>query len=348
MPNTRRTDPLYLQARQHMLFTNDPSAARLQRALCIDHAQALALRDALVGDVLEHRCESDSWHIAATADRSTDYLLEAKITQAAQWLTEADGLLIAAGAGMGIDSGLPDFRGENGFWRAYPALGRERLSFTDIASPQAFTQRPATAWGFYGHRLQLYRATTPHAGFDILHRWSNGLAQGCFVLTSNVDGQFHRAGFPPVRIHECHGSIHGLQCSINCHDSIWSASELQPEVDEATCQWQGALPRCPHCGALARPNILMFDDWHWNPRHSAAQRDRLDEWLDHVHNPLVIEIGAGRAVATVRHFSQRMQKRSGRLIRINLHEANIHNPGAIELALGAREALEKIDTALQG
>ena len=50
------------------------------------------------------------------------------LQQAAAWLRAADGLLITAGAGMGIDSGLPDFRGPGGFWAAYPALGRARKS----------------------------------------------------------------------------------------------------------------------------------------------------------------------------------------------------------------------------
>ena len=342
-----RNDPLYLHARQHMLYRSDTSIAQLQRALRIGYQRATALRDALCGDILEHRAQDDSWHIAAHVDRTHDPLLDHKLAQAAEWIASADSLVIAAGAGMGIDSGMPDFRGDNGFWRAYPALGRSHLHFEDIASPQAFTRQPATAWGFYGHRLNLYRTTTPHAGFELLQHWGQRMAQGCFVFTSNVDGQFHRAGFPPARIYECHGSIHGLQCTANCNGRIWTASTLQPQVDEAACQWLGELPRCPDCGALARPNLLMFDDWHWNPDRSQAQRDRLDRWLDRSQAPLVIEIGAGRAVATVRHFSQRMQQRGSRLIRINLDEANIHNPDALEMALGAKEALQRIDAHIK-
>jgi NAD-dependent SIR2 family protein deacetylase len=45
---------------------------------------------------------------------------EEKLPHAAVALAEADGLLIGAGAGMGVDSDLPDFRGKEGFWRADP------------------------------------------------------------------------------------------------------------------------------------------------------------------------------------------------------------------------------------
>ncbi|SMC27642.1 Sir2 family protein [Andreprevotia lacus DSM 23236] len=68
--------------------------------------------------------------------------------RAAACLRGADALLITAGAGMGVDSGLPDFRGNQGFWQAYPALGRAKLAFSSIANPQAFRADPALAWGF--------------------------------------------------------------------------------------------------------------------------------------------------------------------------------------------------------
>ena len=84
---------------------------------------------------------------------------QSKFQQAAQVIADADALVIAAGAGMGVDSGLPDFRGNEGFWRAYPALAKANLNFAEVASPRTFVQDPSLAWGFYGHRLDLYRKT---------------------------------------------------------------------------------------------------------------------------------------------------------------------------------------------
>ena len=347
MPIAAPRDPLYHQARQHLLHSDNVSVAHLQRRLRIGYQRAIDLRAALEGDAVEYRAGTDSWHIRPDADRVTDFLLEEKLVHAAHLVHSAQALVIAAGAGMGIDSGLPDFRGDEGFWRAYPALGRQRLRFERIASPDAFEKHPATAWGFYGHRLNLYRAATPHTGFGLLHAWGQRMPQGCFVFTSNVDGHFQKAGFPSARVYECHGSIHRLQCTANCSDRIWATADLHPQVDEAACQWQGELPHCPRCGVLARPNILMFDDWHWNHTRTQQQRMLLDMWLNSTPAPLVIEIGAGRAVPTVRNFTRRMQLRGSALVRINLYEANIHNPKDIELALRAKDALEQIASHLQ-
>lgn len=272
------------------------------------------------------------------------------IGQAVQWLAGADAIVVAAGAGMGVDSGLPDFRGHEGFWRAYPALARAQMAFAEVASPDTFRRDPRQAWGFYGHRLQLYRTTAPHAGFGILDRWMRGMACGGFVFTSNVDGQFQRAGFEAARLYECHGSIHWLQCLRPCCEAVWPADALAPEVDESTCTWQGELPSCPRCGGLARPNILMFDDWSWQGERYDAQAQRLGAWLDGARQLVVIELGAGTDVPSVRHFCESMSERRGaRLVRINPRDPHVlpsKGPRRqIGLACGALAALQAIDAA---
>ena len=68
--------------------------------------------------------------------------------RAAEALAGAEALVIAAGAGMGVDSGLPDFRGPQGFWRAYPPYQKLGLSFEDLANPRWFSDDPELAWGF--------------------------------------------------------------------------------------------------------------------------------------------------------------------------------------------------------
>ena len=93
---------------------------------------------------------------------------ENKVNLAAEAIHAADALLVTAGAGMGVDSGLPDFRGAKGFWRTYPAIAKLGLSFEEMANPVWFSENPHLAWAFYGHRLNLYRRTTPHPGFSQL------------------------------------------------------------------------------------------------------------------------------------------------------------------------------------
>lgn len=261
----------------------------------------------------------------------------------AELIVQADALLITAGAGFGVDSGLPDFRGTQGFWRAYPALGRARISFEQIANPASFGSHPRQAWGFYAHRLNLYRATAPHEGFNILRRIGRCLPQGYFVFTSNVDGQFQKAGFDSARISECHGSIHHLQCLSTCCDSIWPADDFLPEVDTEKCLLRSEFPRCPYCGNLARPNILMFGDWGWLDGRSDQQQQNLDDWLRRVERLLVIEIGAGSRIPTVRRLGESLP---GQMIRINPTEPELGRNKGVSIASGGLEALRRIEAAL--
>lgn len=261
----------------------------------------------------------------------------------AEVIKAADAILITAGAGMGVDSGLPDFRGNEGFWKAYPALAESGLRFTDVATPETFETDPALAWGFYGHRLNLYRKTVPHAGFTLLQDFARSKPHGAFIYTSNVDGQFQKAGFAANQVIECHGSIHHLQCLRRCRNAIWPADAFIPEVDTARCRLLNAPPRCPHCGDLARPNILMFNDSDWLDGRLRAQEALFDEWRADIRRLVVIETGAGTAIPSARHFSE---YHNAFIIRINPRESALPKRcRGISLPMSGMAALQAIQSA---
>ncbi len=271
-------------------------------------------------------------------------LTDGAIEYAADVVLRADALLITVGAGMGVDSGLPDFRGPEGFWKAYPPYRALGLQFEQLAHPSHFLDDPHLAWGFYGHRLHLYRSTCPHAGFKILRDWALSKNSGYFVYTSNVDGHFAAAGFPEDRIVECHGSINHLQCAEPCHTAVWSAANTEVHVDSTTMRAADPLPRCTSCGLVARPNILMFGDANWISSRTDSTEADYHSWCSGLSSKrlCIIECGAGTAIPTVRLMSERMARRKGAtLIRINLREADVPR-GHISIPLPAREALERI------
>ncbi|MRI82840.1 MAG: NAD-dependent deacetylase [Nitratiruptor sp.] len=268
-----------------------------------------------------------------------------ELDEAVRAIREASFLLISAGAGMGVDSGLPDFRGREGFWRAYPIAKKLGLSFAQLANPRWFQEDPSLAWAFYGHRLQLYRTTKPHQGFFQLLEIARR-KRDYFVLTSNVDGHFQKAGYAPHKIYEVHGSIHYLQCTTPCQETIWSADKVQVTIDMERFKAQEPLPRCPFCHAIARPNILMFGDWAWIDSRAREQEEHFASFLNRAHGDLVIvEIGAGTGVPTIRMMDEEIQGRfQAPLIRINPAEPE---GATIPLPLRAKEAIAAIYERLQ-
>ncbi len=269
------------------------------------------------------------------------------IYKAAKAILEADSILITAGAGMGVDSGLPDFRGERGFWKAYPAYEKLGLDFVDMANPKWFDNNPSLAFGFYGHRAQLYNATKPHAGFNTLKKWSKE-KKSYFVFTSNVDGHFQKSGFSADKVVECHGSINRWQCLDKCGENQFPINVQNLNINSKTFLADGEFPRCPRCNALARPNILMFGDADWDNSFYMSQMNNFDKWLSSntISKLVVVECGAGNAIPTIRNFGESLQRVGATLIRINPRDTEASRE-TIVLKEGTLSALKKIEKILE-
>lgn len=192
------------------------------------------------------------------------------MARAAKAIQNANALVVTAGAGMGVDSGLPDYRGPEGFWRAYPPLKERGLTFSEMCTPEWFERDPEFAWWFFSHQIELYRRTQPHAGFGIVRKWAERMPNGYFVFTSNIDGHFQKAGFNAAQVIECHGSIFRLQCcDPRVSNAVWEVpTDFSLNVDTKTLRAKPPLPSGPPSfeaskRVLARPNVAMFSDWNW-------------------------------------------------------------------------------------
>jgi NAD-dependent SIR2 family protein deacetylase len=215
-----------------------------------------------------------------------------------------------------------------------------------MANPRWFEDEPTLAWAFYGHRLNLYRETIPHEGFKKLLELGESKAGGYFVFTSNVDGQFQKAGFDDNKIVEVHGSIEHFQCSQNCTNQIWKDSGTYIEIEDDTFRAISELPTCLNCTEVARPNILMFGDWGFISERTDIQSMRLQQWLDKAkeqdYKIVILEFGAGLAVPTIRYFGENVISRyNAKLIRINPRDFDVPD-GQISLSMGAKEAIQTI------
>lgn len=265
------------------------------------------------------------------------------IKEAAGLIRQADALVIGAGAGMSVDSGLPDFRGKKGMWTSLLSTQQRKRGIARLMLADCFREDPVTAWRFYGEARQVCTSTVPHEGYSILRRHGQRTRFGAFVYTSNVDGHFEAAGFSRERIVECHGSIHFLQCSRPCSLAIWPAQAARNDAALFRHCPPSSLPRCMRCGELARPNFLMFSDGAWVSVRTGAQRARLQPWLERASRPVAVEIGAGVAIPSVRLFTENLRIP---LIRINVHEPDVPGPADVSIAGAALTVLRQIEEEL--
>jgi NAD-dependent SIR2 family protein deacetylase len=214
-----------------------------------------------------------------------------------------------------------------------------------MANPKWFATNPPLAWAFYGHRLNLYRDTIPHDGFKMLLDLVKTKKDNYFIYTSNVDGQFQKAGFHSDKIYEVHGSIHHLQCSNRCTNKIYDASSEYIEVDMDKFEAIN-IPLCNECGDIARPNILMFGDWSWNSKRSLSQRHKYKNWIsNNIYKKIaIIEIGAGTNISTIRNEGNYLSESFTdiQLIRINPRDFEVQMVKNVGIELGGLEGIKQI------
>ncbi len=261
------------------------------------------------------------------------------------WLQTADAMVINTGAGMGVDSGLVDYRGSGGQWGNVESETGE--SIFDIMNPKSLTDKPEYIWKLFAQRIRDYVETEPHQGFYLLKKWINQFKLDYFVTTSNVDGHFQKAGFDELKIHELHGSMSYFQCAVPCGKDIWKMDfNLQQFDNEINA---GVYPKCPNCNEMARPNIYMFRDNTFLPDRDNEQKQRFNQFLEK-HNGksiVVFEIGSGPHVQSIRKNTRMLGlKYDAKIIRINPKDAKIKEPH-IGIKFGALDALLQIEDFVQ-
>ena len=280
----------------------------------------------------------------ATPQPWSNELHREALVLAADIIDRAEVILIGAGAGMSVDSGLPDFRSPRGFWKAYPPAEALGFCYEDVAGGPWFVDDPEMAWGFVLHCEQIFEGREPHEGYHILKRWVDEKATS-WVYTSNIDHYFIQTGFDPERTTHIHGWRNFAQCVKPCSREIWPIDMSEWRLDQETLRMSSPLPRCPRCGALARPNTLMFNDNKWIGDKTRAEENLFTTWLNAQlgRRVAVIELGAGGVVPNVRFQCERYAKAFGTpLIRINPGEPEVPD-GAVSLPLPALQALRSID-----
>lgn len=240
-----------------------------------------------------------------------------QIQQFIDWLQDADLLMVHTGAGMSKDSGVPTYRdASEGEWGK--VSGEREGSIFDIMNPAYMEANPVYMWQRFARRMEQFRDLTPHQGYFILMDWIKRFNLDYFFITSNIDGQHIKAGATVDKVREVHGSIFHIQCTVPCHQGFWEAGESEEfdyENDDLT---RDDLPVCPKCGKMSRPNVYMFRDNTYVPERSKWQKENLKKTLAAHSKVLILEIGSGPHVQTIRTMTRQIiREKNARLIRIN-------------------------------
>ena len=205
-------------------------------------------------------------------------------------------VLVITGAGVSAESGIPTFRGKDGYWR--------NLNPAKLATPEAFAKNPRLVWEWYRERRQRIRGAQPNPAHQAIVKLAAHTDE-FLLVTQNVDDLHLRAEsegqrLSPDKIVQIHGDIFETRCS-RC-----ARSRREPEEEDSN------LPRCTECGELMRPGVVWFGE-----QLDLRKIEQVDNYLTRPSCPVVIVAGTTAAFGYIIDWALRAQDPDGELIEVN-------------------------------
>jgi NAD-dependent protein deacetylases, SIR2 family len=160
-------------------------------------------------------------------------------------------LTVMSGAGISAESGIPTFRGTEGYW----TVGSRVYHPQEMATRAMFDRSPREVWRWYLYRMGVCRQAAPNAGHRAVVDLERLLGERFTLITQNVDGLHLRAGSSPGRALQIHGNVFFMRCAGECSTAVFPLPADVPakEPDEPLTDAEAARLVCPRCGGLARP-----------------------------------------------------------------------------------------------
>ena len=223
-------------------------------------------------------------------------------------------VLALTGAGISAESGIPTFRGEDGWWN--------REDPSKLATQAAFDRDPAYVWEWYEHRRGLVGDAQPNAGHRALSALDSR-ASDVLVATQNVDDLHERAGSAAVT--HIHGSIWRVRCQA-CGREREEKRHPLPERP----------PRCAACGGLERPAVVWFGEM-LPPDPIRRVESFIAGGVD-----AALVIGTEASFGYIQGFARAARRAGGLLVEVNPSRTVLSGVADVRLAGPAGEVLPQL------
>ena len=173
-------------------------------------------------------------------------------------LSQKSRVTVLTGAGISAESGIPTFRGPEGYW----TVGSKAYHPQEMATLAMFRRRPDDVWQWYLHRATVCHEAAPNSGHRAIAAMQDLLGDRFTLITQNVDDLHRRSGSRSQQTFQIHGNLFQVRCAAACcpdllplpMDLIGRDKEV-PLTDR-----ERALLTCRRCGERLRPHVLWFDE----------------------------------------------------------------------------------------
>ena len=228
----------------------------------------------------------------------------------AQKLKDSRKIVFVTGAGISQESGIPTFRGKDGYWRKYDPM--------KLASIDAFYDDPKLVWEWYEDRRKNILDVKPNEGHFAISQMEE--FKDIVVLTQNIDGLHQRSG--STNVLELHGSIIRIKCTV-CDF-----------IDNITENFESLPPKCK-CGSMLRPDVVWFGEpLPQNIWQSAMKEASICD--------VMIIVGTSLVVSPANTLPVYAKQNGAILIEVNPEKTVLSTDMALSIQATSAEVLPKI------
>ncbi len=252
---------------------------------------------------------------------------------------------VLTGAGISEESGIPTFRGPEGYW----TIGSKNYHPQEMATYAMFQQYPYEVWRWYLYRLNACKNAKPNAGHFSVANMENELLDRFTLITQNVDNLHLEAGNSEQRTYQIHGNIFFMRCINECKMKLYPLPlELLSEYkDEEITAEKTKLLTCPDCGLATRPHVLWFDEYYDEQYFKYETAIRVAE-----NSELLIIAGTSGATTLPNHIAAIVYNNKKTIIDINIEESPFtemakKSPNGLFLNMKCSEGLAKLTTNMK-
>jgi NAD-dependent deacetylase len=222
-------------------------------------------------------------------------------------------ITVLTGAGISAESGIPTFRGPEGYW----TINSKVYMPETMATKQMFDANPEEVWQWYLYRLGVCEHAKPNQGHNALVKMEKKLGDRFSLITQNVDNLHIRAGNSLERTYQIHGNITKIRCSRNCHSELHKLDQklfTKHEKKQLTVDEIDKL-HCNQCGNWMRPHVLWFDEYYDEMNYRFDSAMAIADITD-----ILIIVGTSGSTTLPNHIANTIYARKKCIIDINIDD----------------------------
>lgn len=238
-----------------------------------------------------------------------------RITEQLKFCKEKDKRIsFLVGAGLSAESGIPTFRGKDGYW----VSGSKNYKAEEIGTYQMFQVASQEVWKWFLYRKSVTEAASPNQSHYMLKEIEDILTDQFALISQNVDSLHRKAGSSEERTFLIHGDFDFVRCGDECTNQLYPFPKEIPlenrNKDVISAEdWQAL--RCPKCGEDLRPHVLWFDEYYDEKYYRRYSVLRISK-----ETGILFILGTSGATNLPRTVTENVLSKNGMVVEVNIED----------------------------